>query len=179
MLRRPSWRHMTLKVGPIHPPALSLPLWPSQDLDITGASHLIVQVGPTVDATTERVALARSHAPTTLLNLPAYDAAGAETLKATLRLSRVGLRVMVIGGQYDVLQALAECRASGVLPPELRAIVTHTRDLPVFCAHCRTTSRICAVTGGEATCPGCSRRVEIHSHTSEIRGSFLASAIAA
>ncbi|TFB69579.1 hypothetical protein E3O06_14690 [Cryobacterium glaciale] len=165
----------------VHPPARSLPLWPAGHLDTSARSHLIVRIGgrAETDLAHERLRQAQQLAPTTLLAFAALGPTEAATLNAAYRSARVGLRVLIIGGQFDVFQALAAARGAGLLPPELRCILTHTRDLPMFCAHCRATSRVEATPGAIVSCPSCRRTLEIHEHTSEVRGSFLASQAAA
>ncbi|SEN89285.1 hypothetical protein E3O25_13745 [Cryobacterium sp. TMT1-3] len=167
----------TLNSVYVHPPARSLPLWPAGDLDTSARSHLIVPIGgrAETDLARQRLRQAQLLAPSTLLAFAALGPAEADTLSAVYRSARVGLRVLIIGGQFDVFQALAAARGAGLLPPELRCILTHTRDLPMFCAHCRATSRVAAAPGSLVTCPGCARTLEIHEHTSSRRGSFLAS----
>lgn len=164
----------------VHPPARSLPQWPSAELDRTGTAHTIVCFGGPAEAALAAGVIGRAQAvrPTTVLAFADFGATAAATLGAALSASRVGTRVYIVGGQYDVLQTLALARSHGVLPVEVRCLVTHFRDLPLYCAHCRQTSRVLALPGGEVTCPGCGRLVEIHAHSSEIRGSFLASMVA-
>jgi hypothetical protein len=161
----------------VHPPARSLPIWPGAGLDTTGTSHLIVWFGGTVEAQAAAplIARAQSLGPTSVLAFSELGEAEAVQLRSELRASRIGVRLLVVGGRFDVFQALALARTLGVLPPELRCILTHQRDLPVYCAHCRRTTRVEAEPGGRVVCAGCSRTLEIHEHTSELRGSFLAS----
>ena len=165
----------------VHPAALSLPRWPAEQepVDPGGTSYVVVAVGP--DAEVAGVAggwvrAAEALAPTALAVLDAMsDPADRTTLADVLDRARTGVRVLVVGGQYDVLQTLAFAREIGLLPHELTSFVTHTRDLPLYCAHCRDTHRVEGEPGGEVTCPGCARRLEIHAHLSAARGSFLAS----
>lgn len=58
-----------------------------------------------------------------------------------LKRARTGVRVMLVGGQYDVLTALAIARDSGLIPEEITSFVVDTEDLPVYCAHRRITFR--------------------------------------
>ena len=67
-------------------------------------------------------------------------------------------------------------RAAGAVAAELSSYVTHTRDLPLYCAHCRDTYRVTAAAGGTVACPGCARDLEVHEHHSPVLGSFLGSA---
>nr|WP_272917593.1 dimethylamine monooxygenase subunit DmmA family protein [Nocardioides flavescens] len=89
--------------------------------------------------------------------------------------ARTGVRVLVVGGQYDVMQALALLRARGAHESELRAFVTDRRELPVFCGHCQSVTRAVVEPGGEADCRGCGRVLEVHEHAAATLGAFLAS----
>lgn len=99
------------------------------------------------------------------------------TLVDALAATHTGARILVTGGQYDVLTALALARKSGAIADELSAFVTDTTDLPVYCAHCRDVpwgrgaGRRCRMSRLPA------RRLEIHEHHSASRGGFLASAV--
>lgn len=75
------------------------------------------------------------------------------------------------------MTALAMAREAGAVPAELLSYVVHTRDLPLYCAHCRNTFRVEGRAGGVVSCPpGCARDLAIHEHHSPTMGSFLASA---
>lgn len=165
----------------VPPPAPSLPVWPEtpEPVDATGTSFLVVALG--ADAETARVARgwveqAEPMAPTTLGVLETIDdPADRATLDRLLSAARTGVRLMVVGGQYDVLLVLSAARAAGLVPAELRSFVTSTAELPVYCAHCRDTHRVAGAPGDEVTCPGCARLLEIHAHLAVSLGSFLAS----
>jgi len=148
-------------------------------VDATAASYLVVAVGTdsaTAEAARSWVAEAEGIAPTRLVVLDSLTGSGdREALAEAVGRTRVGVRILIAGGRYDVLQALAVAREHGALPYELSGRVTHERDLPVYCAHCRATHRVEADPGGEAACPGCGRHLEIHEHVSAVRGSYLAS----
>uniref|UniRef100_UPI003D94D350 heme-dependent oxidative N-demethylase subunit alpha family protein n=1 Tax=Gordonia sp. B7-2 TaxID=3420932 RepID=UPI003D94D350 len=163
-------------------PALGMPIWPTTPpaVDTTGAAFLVVGIGE--DAQTGHVSrlwvgAAEAAGPTRLLVL---DSLSEETdlavLLDALDDARTGTRILVTGGQYDVMMALALAREAGATDAELSAFVTHTRDLPMYCAHCRDTFRVEAAPGSVVECPGCVRILEIHAHHSAVRGSFLASA---
>lgn len=157
------------------------PQWPTtpEPVDPDGASYLVLAIGAHPD--TARVARswvesAEAMAPTTLGVLDRLDdPVDRAALRELVGRTRTGVRVMVVGGEYDVLQALAEARAAGLLPVELRSFVSDRADLPVYCAHCRATHRIATRPGAEVDCPGCGRRLEVHEHLSAHRGDFLAS----
>ena len=159
-----------------------LPTWPNTppDIDTTGTVFLVVAVGD--DEETHRVARTWVHAaaaacPTRLLILDALSADGERrALERELANAVVGTRIALVGGQYDVLTAQAVCREAGAIAAELSAYVSHTRDLPVYCAHCRGTYRVESEPGGLVWCQGCGLRLEVHPHHSAARGSFLASA---
>jgi hypothetical protein len=165
----------------VHPPTLALPEWPSvpEPVDVSGTSFLVIAVGSherTGAVARDWVRDAESVAPTTLVVLDAVDAEPDRLqLAASLASARTGVRIMVAGGQYDVLMVLARARLAGALPRELTSFVTHSRDLPIYCAHCRDTHRVEAVPGGLVECPGCDRLLEVHAHLSAALGSFLAS----
>ncbi|NDZ95252.1 DUF3445 domain-containing protein [Streptomyces sp. SID6673] len=165
------------------PSGHGLPRWPTTPdaIDPTGTSFLVVAIGD--EGTVGEVArgwvsAAEALAPTQLLVLDSLVAEeDRRTLAAALAASRNGIRIHIVGGQYDVLTGLALARAAGALPDELSAFASHTRDLPLYCAHCRDTHRVEAVPGGVVECPGCARRLEVHAHHSATRGSFLASSV--
>ena len=152
---------------------MSAPLVPG------GASYLVVAIGTdpvTADVARAWTAEAEGAAPTTLVVLDSMTVvADRDVLAEMLGRARVGVRILVVGGRYDALQACAFTRAHGALPHELASRVTHERDLPVYCAHCRDTLRVSAEPGGEAVCPGCGRLLEVHDHLSAVLGSYLAS----
>lgn len=174
-------------------PAPGLPVWPvePESVDPTAATYLIIAIG--TDPTTAEVArtwvsAAEHRAPTRLVVADGVDsdAAGHDPagtghvdIVTALQAARVGVRIMVVGRQYDVLTTLALARAQGAGEAELRCFVIDaeapTVDLPVYCAHCRATHRMHTCPGGSAVCPGCGRRLEVHEHHSAARGSFLAS----
>ncbi|MGV9709529.1 heme-dependent oxidative N-demethylase subunit alpha family protein [Gordonia sp. NPDC003424] len=163
-------------------PHPGLPRWPTipEKVDPTASAFLIVAAGQhpqTGHVSRNWVAAAESAAPTRLLVLDTVERdTDRRSLADALALCTTGTRIMVVGGQYDVLVALSQARAAGAIADELIAFVTDTSDLPLYCAHCRDTYRVTGMPGDVVECPGCSRHLEIHSHHSATRGSFLASA---
>lgn len=161
---------------------LGLPHWPAapEPVDPSAASVLVLALGGhprTAEVAGAWVREAEGRVPTRLV--VADDlASGHEDVVAALDAVRIGVRIMVVGPQHDVLLTLARCRAHGASGAELRAFVVDAEgptDLPVYCAHCRATHRLHGEPGGTAVCPGCTRLLEIHPHHSAVRGSFLAS----
>lgn len=158
----------------------ALPQW--QDApeapDETGTSFLVAGFsGAGADPELESclatwASAARAIGPTTSLRAERFDAG---EWSAALTACHTGVRVMVVGGQHDVLLALAAARQHGLLPCELRSWVIATDDLALYCAHCRATSRVQAAPGDLVRCPGCHRELEIHTHASAVLGSFLGS----
>jgi len=163
----------------VEAPVLGLPAWPvaPEPVDPSGTSYLVIALGSRVrvaEVAGAWVRDAEGRAPTRLVVLDDVDAQRAELVEA-FEAARTGVRIMVVGGQYDVLTALALARAHGAGPDELRAFVVDASDLPVYCAHCRDAHRLVGARGGEVDCPGCGRRLEVHPHHSATRGAFLAS----
>lgn len=165
----------------IAPQVPSLPSWPQapEPVDPTGAAYLVVAVGTaprTAQVADTWVQSARAIAPTRLICLDAMDdEPDRSRLVQALAATRTGARILVTGGQYDVLTVLTAARAAGAIPAELTGFVVHTDDAPVYCAHCRGTFRADAGPGDEISCPGCARTLEIHGHFASALGSFLAS----
>jgi dimethylamine monooxygenase subunit A len=156
-------------------------VWPDSpgDIDSEGAAFLIIAAStePEVrDVAQMWLTAATLTAPTRLLVVGSLaDDNDQQAVEQAVAEARTGVRIMVVGGQHDVLLTLAAARAAGALPQELTAFVTHTRDLPMYCAHCRDTHRVVGQPGEVVECPGCRTQVEIHLHHSAVRGSFLAS----
>ncbi|CAN5606394.1 dimethylamine monooxygenase subunit DmmA family protein [soil metagenome] len=167
-------------------PLLGLPCWPDtpEPVDPTAASYLVLCVGAderAVEVAAGWSAAAERLAPTRLVAVAGLDD-GRASVEQALDAARTGVRILVVGGQYDVLRTLALAREHGAGPAELRSFVSdagRATHLPVYCAHCRSTHRMVGQPRGEADCPGCGRRLEIHPHHSAQRGSFLASDVRA
>ena len=165
-------------------PVLGVPRWPvePEPVDPTGASYLVLCLGldpRAVDVAAEWAAEAERIAPTRLLSIAGIDR-DRPRVDVALHAARTGVRILVAGEQYDVLLTLALAREYGAAAAELQCFVVdaapgHPTALPVYCAHCRWTPRVLGDPGGEVTCPGCARHLEIHPHHSALRGSFLAS----
>ncbi|MCP2252713.1 hypothetical protein LY13_001456 [Prauserella aidingensis] len=165
----------------IPPPFYSLPEWPAEPppVDPAGTSYVVVAIGG--HARTREVARAwveeaEAAAPTVLAVL---DSMSADTDRATfgevLAAARTGCRLLLVGGQYDVLTASTAAHDAGALPGEIAAFVVDTGDAPIHCAHCRAPHRVAGGPGDEVTCPGCGRLLEIHPHLAWSLGCFLAS----
>ncbi|MGP3706442.1 heme-dependent oxidative N-demethylase family protein [Gordonia paraffinivorans] len=168
-------------VAPL-PSGPGMPEWPTTPppVDTTGAAFLVVAIGrdpETAHVSRNWVSTAEAAGTTRLLVLDSLTEEEDRTaLAAALDDAVIGTRIMVAGGQYDVMTALALAREAGAVPAELAAYVTDFGDLPMYCAHCRDTFRVEAVPGGVVACPGCARDLEIHEHHSPTMGSYLASA---
>ena len=165
----------------VPPQVPSLPRWPESPdpVDAEGTSFLVVAVGggrAAGDVARAWTDQAEGVGPTTLVVLDAIDDdADRAAFDTVLARTCTGVRVMVVGGEYDVLQVLSLLRRAGALESELRSFVTDRSEIPVFCAHCQTTFRATTRPGGEAPCPSCRRTLEVHEHLAALRGSFLAS----
>ncbi|NLS10722.1 hypothetical protein HGQ17_12110 [Nesterenkonia sp. MY13] len=155
----------------------SLPQWADQppDPDLTGASFLLISYG---DSEAEAVVqqweagLRRTDLDPPVLRFHA-SAFDRDQLADKLAEARCGVRLMIAGGQYDVLQAMATARALGLETGEITRYATAYEDLPLFCPHCQTTSRAYAEVFDWTDCTGCHRVLTIKPHYSSQRGSFL------
>lgn len=162
-------------------PGDGLPHWPTEPdaIDPAASSFLVVSVGDDartgeVAATWVRAAEAIGQTHLLVLDSLTRDDDGA-ALRVALGQVTTGVRIHVVGGQYDVLTALSVARECGAVDTELSAFVVHTRDLPVYCAQCRRIFRGEGNPGGTTSCPGCARTLEVHPHHSAALGGFLAS----
>ncbi|MDS1113303.1 DUF3445 domain-containing protein [Gordonia westfalica] len=164
------------------PTGPGMPVWPTTPpaVDTTGAAFLVIAVGDdaeTAHVSRNWVAAAEAVGETRLLVVDSLsDDQDRSSLNDALDAAITGTRILVTGGQYDVMTALAMAREAGAVPAELSSYVVHTRDLPLYCAHCRNTFRVEGRAGGVVSCPGCARDLAIHEHHSPTMGSFLASA---
>lgn len=146
-------------------------------VDGSGASFLIISFGSGENAARARMWLteAAESGPVQWLTFADYNPETSRQLYRALSSSLNGVRIMVVGRQFDVLQTIALVRSAGALENEVRSLVTNAGDLPIYCAHCRGTNRVVGAVGDVVTCPACGRTVEIHAHLSGVRGSYLAS----
>lgn len=146
-------------------------------VDNTGTSFLVISFGQGENAAAARKWLteAATTGPVQWLTFENFDDDTNRQLGRVFTSSLNGLRIMILGAQFDVLQTVAVARRSGALEQEIQALVTDTADCPIYCAHCRATSRVRGGAGDTVTCPGCARTLEVHPHLSGTRGSYLAS----
>ncbi|MFT4288570.1 dimethylamine monooxygenase subunit DmmA family protein [Nocardioides sp.] len=172
---------MTTLAERIPPQVPSLPTWPEQPepVDTAGSSFLVFALGG--DPATAAVARAwveeaEGIGPTTLGVVDRIDCPeDLATVESLVDRARTGVRVMIVGGQFDILQALAVLRRRGALDSEVRRFVTDFTEIPVFCAHCQTIFRAVTMPGGASTCTTCARPLEVHEHLASQLGAFLAS----
>lgn len=147
------------------------------ELDLSGRSFLLVGVG----VGGRRVCqawmrqLGRAGRPARFWALDRPAGCGGE-LAGWLAGARVGMRLLLAGPRADVLTLAAQARALHLLPEEITSVEVDAAELPIFCVHCRVTSRLAARPGCRVHCPGCRRELEVHPHVSGHRGSYLAAA---
>ncbi|ABG92304.1 MULTISPECIES: dimethylamine monooxygenase subunit DmmA family protein [Rhodococcus] len=143
-------------------------------MDLSGRQYLLIAIGD-APSTTAKVAkwgrdLASADRAVTLYSLP--DGAGIADLIDT---STVGVRIMIAGAEYGVMQAVAVARAAGILPCELFIHISHVDVISVFCPHCDTATRALAGPDHTIECSGCARDLVVRPHTSSHRAMYLAS----
>jgi hypothetical protein len=142
--------------------------------DLTGTSFLVMRLGPDVVGA-QLAAWARaaaSRGPVAHVAVPSFEE-GRPLIDAALDRARTGVRILVVGGRFDVQQTSALVRAHGASAEEIATAVTHERDAAVYCVHCRDVQRLTPL-DGFASCPGCGRTLEIYDNLSSHRGSYLA-----
>lgn len=154
------------------PQSLGTPL-----LDTSGTSFLIISYGDGENSGVARSWLteALEIGPAQWLTFALFSSDAERQLSRTLTSSANGLRIMIVGAQFDVLQATALVLRSGALAEEIRCLVSDVSTVPIYCAHCRETNCVAGEPGDRVVCPGCARALEIHPHLSAARGSYLAS----
>lgn len=150
---------------------------PGIAVDGSGQSFLIISFGGGENAALARMWLneAITIGPVQWLTFTTFNPEARRQLFRSLLSTRNGVRVMVVGTRFDVLQTGAVARSAGALEQEIRSVQTDISSLPIYCAHCRHTSPVTGGAGDVVTCPACARRLEIHPHISTFRGSYLAS----
>jgi hypothetical protein len=170
---------MTTVAEAVTPQTLSrrTPRSDAPPLDPGGTSFLIISYGKGENSSVARQWLAEALevAPVQWLTFTRFTPDAGRQLSRTLCSSRNGLRIMIVGAQFDVLQTTALALRSGALAEEVRGLASDISSLPIYCAHCRQTNCVTGEPGGRVACPGCARTLEIHPHLSAVRGSFLAS----
>ncbi|MDV6271235.1 dimethylamine monooxygenase subunit DmmA family protein [Rhodococcus globerulus] len=173
---------MNTAVADTLPPRIpSVPHWPvtPPPPNPAAASYLIVAIGAlesTARVVNQWISQAGETAPTQLLTLDSMESStDRAALVRALDCAYTGVRILVTGGQYDVIVALTAARDHGAIACELTGFAVHTRDAPVYCAHCRNTFRAQAEPGELIMCAHCARTLEIHEHFTSALGSFLAS----
>lgn len=146
-------------------------------VDPSGSSYLLISFGQNESETHARALLAdaMNHGPVQWLTFASFSPVSRRPIEGALRSCRNGVRIAIIGNQFDVLQCAALARSLGALENEIRKLITESSDLPIYCAHCRQTSRVVGTPGSVVVCSACARSVEIHAHFSESKGCFLAS----
>ena len=160
------------------PAHASVPRWPSEPpgIDPTGRVYGVVAIDCQSSddnvVSTWLAALALSDKPMWTLTGPAA-AAVHEPLAQRLTASVVGLRLLIVGPEQDVLALQATARGAGMIDAELTLHVTATDHRRVYCAHCRTTSSVCGQVGDVRPCSGCGRALMIFAHCSRHTGTYL------
>jgi hypothetical protein len=150
-------------------------------LDPGGRRFLVVQIGPVAREVAGRWLREARDAgrPAHLWGVDEWAADRRSDLEQRLATLHVGARLAVAGPEADVLLLCAQARSLGLVPEEITAFAVGRARIHVFCVHCEATTGQTAEPGGEVTCAGCRRRLEVHEHVSGHRGSYLASAVAA
>lgn len=98
-------------------------------------------------------------------------ARGLEELGSLLRDSEMGLRLYLVGCEDAIWQAAAIAARYGMSSAEIRLFQTGTKARPVFCVHCRATTR--GVRTNLVDCSGCGRTLFVRDHFSRRLGAYM------
>ncbi|QSE92609.1 hypothetical protein JWS13_30365 [Rhodococcus pseudokoreensis] len=143
-------------------------------MDLTGRHYLLVILGeaPSAAAKAKQWARALHDAQRSISE---HTASSAATVGDLIASSTVGIRIMICGPEFEVMQAVAAARSHGVLPCEMFVHITHVDAIHVYCPHCDTATRTIAQPNTTAECSGCRRDLLVRPHTSSHRAMYLAS----
>ena len=168
------------------PAIKSQPVYHPLAWDASGQSHLLLLAAR--DATLDDGLLASPPAgPLRIISCagPVADpaAAGAavevaaslegalDALEKALRHANMGLRLYLVGPEDAIWQARAIASAYGMGNQEVRLYRTGTLARPVFCVHCRATTR--SVRTNLVDCSGCGRTLFVRDHFSRRLGAYM------
>jgi hypothetical protein len=105
-----------------------------------------------------------------------FDAATPEALselRSVLRLSHVGVRLVLAGPTADVRAAAAAAADCGLQQEEMTLLNDETAPRVIYCPHCRDTTKTVRPAGEEVQCRGCGTVLATTAHFSRRLGAYL------
>jgi dimethylamine monooxygenase subunit C len=94
-----------------------------------------------------------------------------DLLREALYASRMGTRLYLVGPEDAIWQASQLADSFGMTRDEVRQMQLGTTARPVFCVHCRTTTR--GVHTNIVPCSGCGRALFVRDHFSRRLGAYM------
>lgn len=135
-----------------------------------GTSGVIVAVGAHAHGRVHGMA---SSLPACVLICADDPDTGAQQLGTALDSATVGVRVHIYGPVGACLTLRAAAITAGLEDDEIIVEPLGSGPVDVFCAHCRTVSRVEASVDDIIDCSGCGRSLLVYYHLSRRTGAFL------
>ncbi|MFE0750333.1 dimethylamine monooxygenase subunit DmmA family protein [Gordonia sp. NPDC058843] len=139
----------------------------------TGSSYVLVGVGDVADNLGRWEAELPPRA-TTRIHGDADSVAG--LLRTALAEAVVGVRVWIVADAGAALALRAVALGAGLEDDEIEVVPAPPADrnpVEIFCAHCRSITRITAAVDDIVPCAGCRRDLLVYHHVSRRTGHFL------
>lgn len=171
----------------------SQPIYPPLEWDPSGRQHLLL-AGAEDPALAQRLLAAPPPGPLAVVHLQegtqapgsawqrelpagarhvgaADESAALARLREELEAAAMGLRLYLVGSEALIWQASRLADAFGLGEDEVRRWRTGAAARPVFCVHCRTTTRDVRTT--LFACSGCARTLFVRDHFSRRLGAYM------
>jgi hypothetical protein len=155
----------------------SVPRWPTEppSVDPMGRAYLVISRGEAARAVAAEWAreIRAIGRPLWCDHRDAGSAPATALLRRQIGTARVGLRLMVAGGEIEVLDVLRIARAAGAIEAEWRAHVTAVPARRVQCIHCHQHTIGAVAIGDTICCGGCARSLVVYHHVSRAHGAYM------